>query len=261
VRKINHEVYDYVTYHKNISVADLSHSFNISERTARRILNQLETDGLICRYHGGAHVLKDLELSDELSKREKQKNIIKMNIARVAASYVNTNDVIIMLGGTTVLAMCEFLISKRITVITNSLAVAAKLAKFGHIKLILLGGALNMPEMETQGLFTYSLPAALHVNSMFVGASSFSIAQGITTNDQTLVKQYSTASRIAEHVYALFDSSKFIETRYFSAIHPKDITAVITNKIDEKTRRQLRTMDTKVLIAAGNYEMQSEVIS
>lgn len=237
-----HDILKYISYHENASVAELCGEFSLSESTVRRLLKEFEKKGLVERFHGGAHIVKKDILSDTFSGRSREFIVIKRKIAREACNKISDGDSIILLGGTTVFAMCEFLTDKKITVITNSVPVFLKLKDYPDIKLLLLGGLYNYEEMETQGFMTVSDTKRLRADCLFVGAMSITPKQGLTTSDMLSAEQYKACCDISDRVYVLAMASKFKTSGYISLLPLDKITGVITDKsVDLKIKEEFNS--------------------
>jgi DeoR/GlpR family transcriptional regulator of sugar metabolism len=195
----------------NVSTEELCNAFNISESTARRVLAKLELQKLIKRYHGGAYAVRDgMEaVENEVHARIEKNWPKKLAIAREACSRIQEDSTVILLGGTTVYAMCRFLKGRRLNIITNSLLVLSELQKEKNIRVILLGGLFNEKEFEVGGVLTNIGMRHIRADYLFMGAMSFNEKQGFTTEDLESLELYQTCIQSSNQVYILADSSKY----------------------------------------------------
>ena len=118
------------------NVTELAARFNVTTETIRRDLNELEKQNLVNRIHGGA--IAAAKRTPELEYQNRGQFLIqeKKEIARCAADLINDGETVIILSGTTTLAMAEFLLQKKnLTVITNSVLLCAELAATQDIEL------------------------------------------------------------------------------------------------------------------------------
>lgn len=236
-------VLDYIKLRKNVSTIDISKALDASESTIRRALTRLEDKKLIKRYHGGAYFVNEsIDVDDVIFRREK--NWDKKNkIALHASQVISDNATIILLGGTTVCAMCQYIKNKKLTIITNSLIVLEELKFEQDIKIVLLGGAYNPKESEVGGALTNYGMKHIRADFLFSGAMSFDEKQGATTEDLESVELYRSCIESSNQVYILADSSKFkgrgtAVTAYYDEINclvtDSDIDKQIKDRLIEK---------------------------
>jgi len=115
---------------------------------------------------------------------------------------------LLLMGGTTVHAMCPYLKGMRLTVITSSLPVINALAWDEKMTLILLGGVLNPAEMEVRGGLMQLALERLRADLMFVGTTGLHPIHGLMTDDPNGVETYTTCMNISDQVYVLADHTK-----------------------------------------------------
>lgn len=198
---------DYLLRHGGAKVPELSRALYLSESTVRRALAQLERQGKLRRFHGGASLL-DPAAESFLQKRKVSLWPEKDAIGRLAASFVREGMTLLLMGGTTVHALCPYLKGKRLTVITSSLPVMNDLAWEEKMQVILLGGVLNPAEMEVRGGLTHLALEHLRADLMFTGTTGLHPVHGVMTDDPNGVAAYTTCMRISDQVCVLADHTK-----------------------------------------------------
>jgi DeoR/GlpR family transcriptional regulator of sugar metabolism len=201
------DVLEYIRMKKTASVVELTSVFFLSASTVRRILTSMEEENLVVRYHGGVAIKSDepVDISGRNIKELREKSLI----AREAASMVKDGMTIILLGGTTVHAMCPYLKGRQITVITTSFPVVMDLMCEDRMKLIMLGGVVNAPELEVRGSLLISGLEKLQADILFLGATSIHPVRGIMTDDPEALNTYRYCIGVAEKSVVLADSTKF----------------------------------------------------
>ena len=199
-------IYQYINKLSSATSYDVCAAFGLSESTVRRALARLEKSGKLRRFRGGAAVLPPSATAYD--QRLGQFTAIKNAIARKAAEYVNEGSTIIMLGGTTVSAMCPYLQGKSLNVITNSLAVVEQLKGSPSIKLIMLGGIYSHEEYEFVGNIATMGLRIMRADSLFVSCVGFAPDVGFVTNDINAVEFYKICMKNADTTFMLADSSK-----------------------------------------------------
>lgn len=225
------ELLEYLNRHKQAKVTELCEQLYLSESTVRRVLSTLEKQGKIRRYHGGATLL-DVDPHAHIKQRQVTHFREKDAIGAKAASLVQEGMTLLLMGGTTVHAMCPYLKGKRLTIITSSLSVVNDLALEPSMQVILLGGVLNPTEMEVRGGMTQQALGHLRADIMFTGTTGLHPSHGIMTDDPNGVETYTTCMRISDAVYVLADHSKC--DRYFGTTVLCDLSDVSGLIIDER---------------------------
>lgn len=215
---------------RSITITELTTFLNISESTARRDITALDKAGKLVKVFGGA-VLSDytylsteptVAQKTEVNKEEKQK------IARYASSFVEPQDFIYLDAGTTTGYIIDFLQNKNITVVTNAVAHAQKLAVNGF-RVLLVGGALKSSTEAVVGTTAVLMLKDYHFTKGFFGTNGVSKKTGFTTPDgsEALVKK--TAMEQCKKVYILCDYSKF-NTVSFVKFASLDAGTIITDR-------------------------------
>ena len=184
-----------------VSVVSLSRDLAISEDTVRRDLDELASDGLLKRVHGGA-----VRLSPALADfhgRESISSAEKLRIGRAAAAMVRPGQVLLIDGGTTTRELVRALPRNlRATVITHSPTIACELIDHAEIEVILLGGRLFKHSMVTVGETTARELGPINADIFFLGATGIHPEAGATTGDweEAAVKRRMCASATASYL-------------------------------------------------------------
>lgn len=213
------------------TIKELSDEIGASESTVRRDLERLDKLGRLSKVYGGATLTgdkfdsgeKDFETKSALNVDEKER------IARYAAAQVADGDFIYIDAGTTTLRMVEHIIAKDITVVTNGVDHARRLARRG-IRTVMVGGLLRSSTQAVVGASALADVGKYNFNKAFVGINGISVRQGLTMPDseETQVKIKAIGQALA--VYVLADASKF--DRVFAVtVAPLDRARIITDKL------------------------------
>lgn len=201
------ELIEYLNRQGGAKVGELSQALFLSESTIRRALAELEAQGLVKRYHGGA-ALADPAAQSSIRQRQISYLPEKRAIGQLASTFVQEGMTLLLVGGTTVQAICPYLKGKRLTVITSSLPVMNALAWEEQMQVILLGGVLNPTEMEVRGGLTHLTLERLRADIMFTGTTGLHPIHGLMTDDPNGVETYRTCMRISDEVFVLADHTK-----------------------------------------------------
>ncbi|HNR67660.1 MAG TPA: DeoR/GlpR family DNA-binding transcription regulator [bacterium] len=199
-----------------IEIDEIVGKCSISAITARRDLEELARQGLLIRTHGGAMRDDSVHQLFSFGRRIDHKREQKTAISRFAAGLVDDNETLLLDCGTTVFYLCPFLAKKKnLTVISNSLSVAAELARYGQIKVILIGGEILPERRATYGPTALAQIQTYHADKAFIGTNGLSLASGLTSYDENEAQIVLAMAQAAEAVYLLCDSAKIEKNSLF----------------------------------------------
>lgn len=154
-----------------VSVNDLHDELRVSRETIRRDINRLAAESRLTKTHGGAQSMNREEPAFE--SRMAVNLAAKQAIGARAAQMVGDGATVIVDSGTTCLCAAEALMERRgLTVYTNDIQVAGKLADRNDNRVYLLGGELVAGEGATMGRDTTAMLANYFADFAFIGISS-----------------------------------------------------------------------------------------
>ena len=216
--------------HVIVKSQELMLSFDVSESTIRRDLQELEDEGLLERIHGGAK--KSQKLSYEQTMSEKTfKNIQeKKQIATLAVNEIDDGDIIYLDAGSTTLEMIPLLKNKSITVVTNSVQHASKLVEL-QLPTVILGGAIKLATEAVLGSTSIQQLSQLRFNKVFMGMNGAHLEFGYSTPDleEAALKKLAIAN--AEEAFVLIDHTKFNKVT-FTKVASLKVATIITDNCD-----------------------------
>jgi DeoR/GlpR family transcriptional regulator of sugar metabolism len=164
-----------------VTVPDLSLRFRVSEATIRRDLEDLRLQGRLRRAHGGAVRLERATQEPPMLERGGEQAEAKRRIGRHAAAMVRDGETIFLGSGTTVCEVAEALPpGRRLTVITNSLPIANRLADRLQVELIVIGGMFRPSELSMIGHIAEQAIHELRADRAFLGMRGIDAAAGFT---------------------------------------------------------------------------------
>lgn len=235
----------------NVSVAELSKRFGVSEVTIRKDLNLLKERNLLVRTRGGAITSDQGAVENEVSLRFKTLAHYreKRAIGRAAAELIEDGDTIIIDSGTTALQVaCNLHKFKNLTVLTNALNVAQEVLSYKRFNVILLGGYIRNSSESVVGALAELNLKMFYCDKLFLGVDSFNLENGISTPSIEEANINQIMIQRSRKVFAVFDSSK-VNKRALAYITGLDqIDAVVTDDgMDKTMRKQLKAMDIKVI--------------
>ena len=156
-----------------VSVNDLHDDLQVSRETIRRDINQLADEKRLIKTHGGAHSISRAEPA--FADRMAANLPAKRAIGNRAADLVPDNATVMIDSGTTCIFTAEALMERRgLTVITNDIHVAGKLADRNDNRVLMLGGELVNGESATMGRDATAMLENYFADFSFIGISSLS---------------------------------------------------------------------------------------
>jgi DeoR/GlpR family transcriptional regulator of sugar metabolism len=204
--------------------------FFLSESTVRRLLAEMERNKLIQRFHGGASIPGVAGAAQKVESRRAQRIREKAAIGKAAAELVEDGMTLMLLGGTTVSAVCPYIRGRSVTVITTSIPVVNSLLPEKTMKLILLGGVVNPPELEVRGALTAEGLQRLRADMLFIGATFVHPTRGLMTDDPDAVAAYRACLSRSDKRILLADSSKFRTGGVTVVAALDELDAIITDE-------------------------------
>ena len=235
----------------SVDATQLSEQFNVTPKTIRKDLNQLESMGLLDRVHGGA-VLKNTSNSVFPIEQRKLRNLTeKQRIGAAALGYVQDGDSIIIDGGSTTIELARLLGEKKILAITNDLKIAQELMNKTNIDLFVTGGRLRREGAYTLlGRDAERVLEKYKAKKVFLATSALSLDAGLSVlnSDEAEVKKSMIAA--AQEVICLADYSKFHHVAFAPFCPLEKINILITdNRILPEEKESLQHRGILVHIA------------
>ena len=193
-----------------VRVADLSDLLGVSDMTIRRDLEQLSSEGLATKVHGGAVLGGQAAFEPGFEVKSQLAEPAKLAIATAAVSMIRPGAAIALSAGTTTWSMAPLVAElPDLTVITNSPTVADALtAKNPQMSVVLTGG-VRTPSAALVGPVADRSIAGLHVDQLFLGVHGADPHAGFTTPNLAEAKTDQALIAAAREVIVVADSSKW----------------------------------------------------
>jgi DeoR/GlpR family transcriptional regulator of sugar metabolism len=189
-----------------MEVLALAQTFGVSEHTIRRDLNQLHAQGVLQKTHGGAVMLDSARLGFEA--RSALLEQAKDGIGKAAAALIEPGSTVILDAGSTTLALARVLTARPLSVVTNSLDIAALFDRDPTVQLVLTGGTWVPDARALRGTAARELVAVCRADWAVLGACAIDVRAGVTASDEddAALKRAMVAS--ASRTMVLADHSK-----------------------------------------------------
>ena len=231
-------ILDRLSADRSLSAAELAESFGVSQATLRRDLHALQEQGLLTRTHGGAHASEgayELPIRYRNAHHKEQKR----RIAAAAVTKIPQGAFAVGLtGGTTTSEVARLLVERTdLTVVTNALNIAAKLALRPRLRLVVTGGISRSQSYELVGPWAERTLLGLNVRIAFVGVDGISAEGGLTTHDSVKAKTDAALIGQARYTIVVADGSKVGHDQLARIIEVQKVDELITDLRETHRRR------------------------
>ncbi len=242
-----------ITQRGRLSVNELAEAYAITTETVRRDLSALEQAGLVRRVHGGAvpaDALSGLEIA--VNDRDLSHADEKNRIAQAAVTLLPASDGSVLLdAGTTTSRLATHLpLDRRLTVVTNAVPVAGRLAGLSGVELHLLPGRVRSTTQAAVGEDTVSALSRLRIDVAFLGTNGISIDHGLSTPDHSEAAAKRAMVTAGRRVVVLADSSKVGVDHTVRFAKLEEIDVLVTDAgITDAARKAFEDYGVEVLVA------------
>jgi DeoR family fructose operon transcriptional repressor len=244
---------DLVTRRGRLSVNELAHEYAVTTETVRRDLSVLERAGIIRRVHGGAVPAQSLTVLElGVSDRDQSRAEEKDRVAKAGLDLLpRTGGSVLLDAGTTTARMATLIPRDlKLTIVTNAVPVAARLAGLANVELHILPGRVRATTQAAVGEATVAALSLLRMDVAFIGTNGLTLAHGLSTPDHSEAAAKRAMIGCAQRVVVLADSSKVGREHTVRFAELKDIDVVVTdNGISDRDANALRRNDIEVVIA------------
>src|SRR5262245_48223029 len=233
------------------TVVALCQLFDVSPATIRRDLDELDTQGVIIRTHGGAMRISPALPELPVLQRSSEQVEAKRRIGKAAAALVPEGATVFIASGTTTLEVARALTSRaNLTVITNALNVACLLAEAPGVTLVICGGVLRRSELSLLGHLTNHALSELRTDMVFIGAHAVSIEHGLSADNLAELMTDRAILDIGIQRVLVADHSKFAKFATVRVAPLSAIQTVITDdELDARLVEQLHEHGIEVIVA------------
>jgi DeoR family fructose operon transcriptional repressor len=231
--KRKEEILGFIQQRKICSIAELARRFSVSRVTIHRVLNELESEDLVTKVHGGVRAPQPHgKIETRFTVRMEINRAKKIEIAKKTLQFVRDRDAIFIDSSTTCFQFARLLGSEQslhVTVISNSPLISCELSDARHLNIISTGGDLFQEVYSFAGDLTLEAIANLQFEKVFLSAPALSVEQGLMTSQSFLALIKRKVIEKASEVNLLVDSSKFerIAPRVIAPI--ESVTRIITD--------------------------------
>lgn len=220
------QVRAFIDERQRASVGEIVAAFGVSAATARRMLGILADRGEIRRVRGGALAVRRAGPEPPVLQRATAQAGEKARIAAVAASLIEDGETVYISSGTTALEVARSLRPRRrLTVVTNSLAVVDVLREADGIELIVLGGFLRRSEQSLIGHMTERALQEVRAARIVLGIRGIHPQHGLTNDFLPETQTDRAVLRLGGEVIVVADHTKCgsVSTSFVGPIAAMDV--------------------------------------
>ncbi|SMB81715.1 DeoR/GlpR family DNA-binding transcription regulator [Deinococcus hopiensis] len=211
-----------------VEVQVLAGRYGVSEHTIRRDLSALESRGHLQKTHGGAVALATAHL--DWQGRATSLPEAKDRIGRRAARLIQSGETVILDASSTTLALARHLTVRPLTIITNSLDIAAVFEQEAEVELIVTGGAWKAPARALRGQATREVIRQYRADWTVLGACALHPRAGVTVTDEEDAQLKRAMVAAGLRTVVLADHSKRDQVVAHLVLRPEELTTVVTDE-------------------------------
>lgn len=221
-----YDIIEFLKENKRASVKKLSCHFYVSEMTVRRDLKELEKQGYLKRYNGGAIYNvgeESLPIESRMLIHKKEKDVI----SRESKKYLHDGMSVFIDSSST----CTYIISsvaeyKDIKIVTNSVQNLLAASKY-HIPCILAGGNYYEHDMCTVGGITEDFLSGINVDISFFSVMGISDDGVISDNDENQTAVRKVVMKNSKKNIFMFDKEKLHKKYLYTLCKTDDAYKII----------------------------------
>ena len=222
------KIEEYVSERESASLEELAEKFKVSVNTIRRDIQELIERGNFKKVYGGIAVRNEqLKTFEDRPVRHKQE---KIAIAKLAAEFVEENDIIFIDSGTTTMEMFEFLKEKKLTIVTNNIEFIVRALPYPNLTIISIGGMLIRETNSFGNYYNSEYANPFNINKAFMTSTGISIANGVTNASPLESRLKHAMVNKSQEVFLLIDHSKFHRHGLITYCRLEEIDCLITDK-------------------------------
>ena len=224
-----------------VSNEELAQAFSVTPQTVRRDINQLCSEGLLRRYHGGAGLSSSVE---NIAYTTRQVTCLeeKRRIARAVAQKIPDRASLFINIGTTTEEVAKALHDHSgLRIITNNLNVAGILGQNPSFEIIIAGGIVRSRDLGVTGDATIDFMNNFKVDFGIIGISGIDNDGSLLDFDYSEVRVAQTIIENSRKVFLVADHTKFgrnamvrlgrlsqIDALFTDRMPPRELISILT---------------------------------
>lgn len=243
-------VTEYVLRRGSVSANELAEEFRVSLMTVHRDLDELERQGVVRKYRGGASAQPSSVFASNVAYRMRAARQEKEALARYARSLIEPGMAVMLDDSTTTLALARLLHDAvPLTVATNFLGAIKAVSGMTGIRLLALGGEYYPTHDSFLGVPCIEAIQSLRTDLLIASTSAVSRSHAYH-QEQEIVLVKRAMMRSAQRSVLLVDHGKLdrIALHQLAPLTDFDLV-VVDEKAAESTVRALREQHVRCEVA------------
>jgi DeoR/GlpR family transcriptional regulator of sugar metabolism len=170
-------------------------------------------------------------------------------IARAVAELILPEQTVLLDGGTTCFGVAQAIRGRRLSVITNSVPIAALLSAELATEVTLVGGYVYPRTGVAIGAVAQQQLSSLHAGQLVLSCAGVA-ADGVFNANQMMVDLERAMMSVADEVILAADHTKFGKRAVVKLCELDRLDVIVTDgEADEATRQWLSTLEAKIIYA------------
>ena len=229
LNKRQHDILSLAEKEGYVSVENLAETFEVTQQTIRRDINNLCDQELLTRTHGGAFFSSGVR-NFAYKSRKSLASDEKKEIADVVAAIIPDNSSIVINIGTTTEQVAESLLSHQgLKVITNNINIVNIFAQSNNAEVWLAGGKVRNLDSAVIGIHTANFIKQFKVDYAVVGVSAIDNDGALVDFDSEEVLVSRAIFKHCRKLILVADNFKFERTAPMLIGNISEIDTLVTN--------------------------------
>ena len=251
IRKRRNEILQVVEAQGFVTIEALAAHFDVSAQTVRRDIIELDAQGLLRRFHGGAGASENLERPSYSQKKSLQ-SPAKIRIARAAAELIEDGSSVFIDVGTTAEAAATALKNKNgLKVFTASYAAALIFAEHPTTVVEVAGGRLDGPDGSLVGARTTRWLSGLRIDYALIACSAIEPDGSVLDFSGDKIEVKRAAMSIARCSLLMADHTKFARRATYKLAELQDFDHLVIDRLPKGMALDRLEAKLAVMICAG----------
>ncbi len=229
------KIKEYMLDHKRVTVDGISRMLKVTPATVRTDFSELEQEGYLVRFHGGATMnvidYKEDEINKALGINAVEHDAQKMEVGMAASHLIQEKEWIFLGPGTTTYYIAKALAHRSsIHVLTNNLLVANALGPNPSCEIRLLGGNIHSEGLYTQPTDLHAELKGVYLNKAIFSVDGVDITSGYTLSDPNVLDLFRILCANCCEMFMAVDSTKYGRRAFMKLENLNFHHSVITNE-------------------------------
>lgn len=222
-----------------VQVDELAARFDITPQTIRMDLNNLCSNNILVRLHGGA-VFPEARENVEYESRRQIAAKEKAAIGEATAELIPDHSSLFINIGTTTEAVGQALVNhKRLMVVTNNINVANNLRLYPSFEVAIAGGVVRPSDGGIVGEAAIDFINQFRVDYAVIGTSAIDPDGSLLDFDFREVKVAQAIISNARHVVLVADSTKFERRAPVVIAQMAQVNTLVTDRVTKPSIRRI----------------------